>query len=102
MKVDVQKHDIRIFRSLVSGGFSFQGNFDRPNHFRRPILSEYFIDKVVEISEILKAKRINGERERERELRKGPWGVRGLYLEQTPLLMVIRSLKLPSFYNQAQ
>lgn len=71
-----------------------------PKHFRRPILSEYFIDKVVKISEILKAKRINAERER--ELRKGPWGVRGLYLEQTPLLMVIRSLKLPSFYNRAQ
>lgn len=50
------------------------------------------------MSEILNAKRIN----RERELRKGPWGVRCLYLEQTPLLMVIRSLKLPSFYNRAQ
>lgn len=65
LEVDVQKYDIRNFRSLVSGGFSFQGNFDRPTHFRRPILSEYFIDKVVEISEILKAKRINGERDRE-------------------------------------
>lgn len=52
------------------------------------------------MSEILNAKSIN--RERGRELRKGPWGVRGSYLEQTPLLMVIRSLKLPSFYNRAQ